>query len=52
MRDCSGLLPEPKHFDVASRVDRDLLHIPAFPALSPSQLDHVASAVEDALDSR
>jgi perosamine synthetase len=52
MRDCSGLLAQEARFEVASRVDRDLLHIPAFPALTPSQLDHVASAVEDALDGR
>lgn len=51
MRDCSALLEAPASFPNASRAEREVLHLPAHPELSDSELDRVASAVEQVLDS-
>jgi dTDP-4-amino-4,6-dideoxygalactose transaminase len=50
MRDCSGLLQEPAELPNAARVDREVLHVPAFPALTEHELDRVATALEAVLD--
>ena len=50
MRDCSGLLEEPADLPNAARVDREVLHVPAFPDLTEAQIDRVATALEDVLD--
>jgi dTDP-4-amino-4,6-dideoxygalactose transaminase len=50
MRDCSGLLEEPADLPNAARVDREVLHVPAFPDLTEAQVDRVATALEDVLD--
>ena len=50
MRDCSGLLEEPVELPNAARVDREALHVPAFPALTEPELDRVATALEAVLD--
>jgi dTDP-4-amino-4,6-dideoxygalactose transaminase len=50
MRDCSGLLEEPAELPNAARVDREVLHVPSFPALTDAQVDRVATALEAVLD--
>jgi dTDP-4-amino-4,6-dideoxygalactose transaminase len=50
MRDCSGLLEEPADLPNAARVDREVLHVPAFPDLTEAQVDRVATALEAVLD--
>jgi dTDP-4-amino-4,6-dideoxygalactose transaminase len=50
MRDCSGLLEEPADLPNATRVDREVLHVPAFYDLSEAEVDRVATALEAVLD--
>jgi dTDP-4-amino-4,6-dideoxygalactose transaminase len=45
MRNCSGLLDEKQSFPNAERVEREALHIPAFPQLSDAQIDRIAAKV-------
>ena len=45
MRDCSGLLDGGERFPNAERAEREVLHLPAHPELSPSQIDRIAEKV-------
>jgi dTDP-4-amino-4,6-dideoxygalactose transaminase len=49
MRDCSRMFEGEKSFPNAARAEREVLHLPAFPEMSDSQVDRVASAVGDAI---
>jgi dTDP-4-amino-4,6-dideoxygalactose transaminase len=51
MRDCSGLLGGDASFPGAERAEREVLHLPAYPELSESQIDDIADKVILALDS-
>ena len=42
MRDCSGMFEGEASFPNAARAEREVLHLPAYPQLSPSQIDEVA----------
>ena len=49
MRDCSRMFDGEKSFPNAARAEREVMHLPAFPEMSQSQLDRVAKATVDAL---
>jgi dTDP-4-amino-4,6-dideoxygalactose transaminase len=50
MRNCADLLEGAGEFPNAARAEREVLHLPAYPQLSPHQIDRVAEQVKDALD--
>ena len=45
MRDCTGLLDGGERFPGAERAEREVLHLPAHPELSASQIDWVSERV-------
>ncbi|MEO1130621.1 MAG: DegT/DnrJ/EryC1/StrS family aminotransferase [Planctomycetota bacterium] len=45
MRDCSRALQTGEHFELASRAEAEVLHIPCFPEMSARQIDFVSEAV-------
>ncbi len=47
MRDCSGLLDAAGSFPVAARLEREVLHLPAYPELSPAAIDRIARSVAE-----
>ncbi len=47
MRDCSGLLDDGASFPVAARLEREVLHLPAYPELRPAAIDKIARTVAD-----
>jgi len=49
MRDCSRMFEGEADFPNAARAEREVLHLPAYPELSDSQIDRVASAVDEAM---
>jgi hypothetical protein len=51
MRDCSRLSGGDASFPRAERAEREILHLPAYPELSESQIDGVADKVARVLDS-
>jgi perosamine synthetase len=50
MRDCADLLEGAGEFPNAARAEREALHLPAYPQLTPAQIDSIAERVRDALD--
>jgi len=46
MRDCSGLFDTGESFPNAARAENEVLHLPAYPELSPAQIDRVAARVK------
>jgi dTDP-4-amino-4,6-dideoxygalactose transaminase len=44
------LLEEPASLPHAARVDREVLHVPAFPDLTEAEVDRVADALEAVVD--
>ena len=50
MRDCCAALEMEEKLPIAARLEREVLHIPAFPELSDRQVDRIAAAVSKALD--
>jgi perosamine synthetase len=49
MRDCSRMFEGEAAFPNAARAEREVLHLPAYPEMSDSQVDHVASSVDEAI---
>ncbi|MGB5275981.1 MAG: DegT/DnrJ/EryC1/StrS family aminotransferase [Gammaproteobacteria bacterium] len=49
MRDCSRMFEGEQAFPNAARAEREVLHLPAYPEMSDSQIDRVARAVGDAI---
>jgi dTDP-4-amino-4,6-dideoxygalactose transaminase len=49
MRDCSRMFEGEADFPNAARAEREVLHLPAYPEMSDSQIDRVASAVDEAM---
>jgi dTDP-4-amino-4,6-dideoxygalactose transaminase len=45
MRDCSGITPDDGEFPLAARAEREVLHLPAYPELSDTQIDRIAEKV-------
>lgn len=45
MRDCSGMFDTGGTFPNAARAEREVLHLPAHPELSPAQIDAAASKI-------
>jgi len=45
MRDCSGLLDTGERFPNAERAEREVLHLPAHPEYSASQIDRIADKI-------
>ena len=50
MQDCNRIFPSGDDCPKAVRAEREVLHLPAFAQLSPSQIDRVAHAVRRVLD--
>jgi len=51
MRDCTRLIESDESFPRAARAESEALHLPAYPELSTSQIDRIATAVERAVES-
>ena len=49
MRDCTTLCDAPGQFPNAARVERQALHLPAYPQLSDRQIDRVADKIRQAV---
>ena len=49
MRDCSRMFEGERPFPNAARAEREVMHLPAFPELSPGDVDRVARAAKDSL---
>ena len=49
MRDCSRMFDGERPFPNAARAEREVLHVPAYPEMSDSEIDRVADAVVDAV---
>ena len=43
MRDCTGMFEGSVPFENAARAEREILHLPAYPQLSTSQIDEIAA---------
>ena len=50
MRDCTGIAEDDGEFPLAARVERELLHLPAYPELSEQQVDRVAEKVLEVVE--
>jgi dTDP-4-amino-4,6-dideoxygalactose transaminase len=50
MRDCTGLLEDGSTFPMASRAEREVLHIPAYPELPPARIDWIAERIGRVVD--
>jgi dTDP-4-amino-4,6-dideoxygalactose transaminase len=51
MRDCSGLFKTEESFPNAERAEREVLHLPAHPELSPARIDEIARIVREVVAS-
>ncbi len=51
MRDCSRMFEGERSFPNAERAEKEVLHIPAYPEMSDADVDRVANAVIEAVDS-
>ena len=51
MRDCSQMFETGQSFPNAARAEREVLHLPAYPDLSPDQIDRMADKIEAVLAS-
>ena len=51
MRDCSGMFEGAVPFPNAIRCEREVLHLPAYPQLSTSQIDEVAARTREVVTS-
>lgn len=49
MRDCSRMFEGERPFPNAARAEKEVLHLPAYPEMSDSDIDRVADAVRDAV---
>ena len=49
MRDCSRMFEGERPFPNAARAEKEVLHLPAYPEMSDSDIDRVAGAVIDAV---
>ena len=49
MRDCSRMFDGERPFPNAARAEKEVLHLPAYPEMSDSDIDRVAGAVIDAV---
>jgi len=49
MRDCSRMFEGEKPFPNAARAEKEVLHVPAYPEMSDSEIDQVADAVVSAV---
>jgi dTDP-4-amino-4,6-dideoxygalactose transaminase len=49
MRDCTGIGNDEGSYPMAARAEREVLHLPAYPELSDSQVDRVADRVRRAV---
>jgi dTDP-4-amino-4,6-dideoxygalactose transaminase len=49
MRDCSRMFEGEKAFPNAARAEREVLHIPAYPEMTNSEVDRVAASVSEAI---
>lgn len=47
MRDCSGLFETEESFPNSERAEREVLHLPAHPELSPERIDEIARIVRE-----
>ena len=47
MRDCSRMFEGERPFPNAARAEKEVLHLPAYPEMSDSDIDRVADAVRD-----
>ena len=45
MRDCSAIFETGETHPLAAQAEREVLHLPAHPELSPERVDEVADAV-------
>jgi perosamine synthetase len=50
MRDCTGIGDGGGSFPNAARAEREVLHLPAYPELSPSRIDWIAERVRRAVN--
>lgn len=50
MRDCTGLLDEKAEFPMATRAEKQVLHIPAYPEIPASRIDWIAERIERVVD--
>jgi dTDP-4-amino-4,6-dideoxygalactose transaminase len=50
MRDCTGIAEDDGPFPIAARLEREVLHLPAYPELSTAQIDRVADNVLQAVE--
>ncbi len=49
MQDCSRIFPTGETFPNAERAEQEVLHLPAYPELSPEQVDRIADRIRRAL---
>jgi dTDP-4-amino-4,6-dideoxygalactose transaminase len=49
MRDCSRMFDGQQSFPNAARAEKEVLHLPAYPEMSETDVDRVAKAVDEAL---
>lgn len=47
MRDCTGMFEGSQPFANAGRAEREILHLPAYPQLSTSQIDQIAARTRE-----
>jgi len=50
MRDCSKLFDTGEEYPNATRAEREVLHLPAYPELDRAQIDYIAARIRTALD--
>jgi dTDP-4-amino-4,6-dideoxygalactose transaminase len=50
MRNCAGLLESGETFPNAAQAEAEVLHLPAFPELSPARVDRIAETVGAVVD--
>lgn len=51
MRDCTGMFEGSAAFENAARAQREILHLPAYPQLSTSQIDEIAAKTRQVVTS-
>jgi dTDP-4-amino-4,6-dideoxygalactose transaminase len=51
MRDCTGMFEGSVPFSNAARAEREILHLPAYPQLSTTQIDEIATKTRQVVTS-